>query len=261
VETALTLAHSKEAPVYRVFSSNCEHLAWQLDASSAYKGRWVSPQVPHNLWKLFRFCLNLVGLLCLWALAVAPTTYSATHTIFASLYHLFTTIPVGAQVQACLVRTAVNLTQRRCAGELEKGTFEYLMIKETLRAAWLTFFCVGLLCMMPRLVWDSGSSHFRLAAAISLCAYNVAVIGFNSAHQICTRALLHAGVGVPMPVFDDLRSSSPRSPRTTSFISKGANSSLGQAHATGCSRGFLASTPAVMSAPKPRRRACSPGRS
>ena len=210
VETALALVHAADAPVYRVFSSNCEHLAWQLDASSAYKGRWVSPQVPHNLWKLFRFCLNLFGVACLRVLADVPQRYSTTHATFAALYHLLATIPVGAQVQACLVRTAVNLTQRRGAGEIEKGTYEYLMIKETLRATWLTLVGVGFLCMMPRLVWESEGRRFWVAAVLSLCAYNLAVIAFNAVHQLMTRALLGAGIGVPVPVFDDLRTGSPR---------------------------------------------------
>jgi hypothetical protein len=210
VENALTLARSNEAPVYCVFSSNCEHLAWQLDASSSYKGRFVSPQVAHNMWKAFRLSLCLVAVVCLGVLASLPADRPLSHAAFATLYHLFATVPMGAQVQACLVRTAVNLTQRRGAGDLEKGTYEYLMIKETFRAAWITIFGVGLVCVMPRLVWESEGRRFKLAAFLSFWAYNLASMCFNMTSQLCTRALLRAGVGIPMPVFHDERTQSPR---------------------------------------------------
>lgn len=187
-----------------------QHLAWQLDASSAYGGRWVSPQVPHNLWKLFRFCLNLVGLGCLYVLASAAADRTWTHCAFATLYHLFTTVPVAAQVQACLVRTAVNLTQRRAASELEQGTYEYLMIKETCRAAWLFVVSVGVIVSMPRLVWETEGRRYKLAAFLSLCAYNLAMIGFNYVHQVLARTLIRSGMGIPIPVFEDKRDQRPR---------------------------------------------------
>ena len=79
------------------------------------------------------------------------------------------------------------------------------MIKETLRASWLLLTAVWATCMMPRLVRESEGRQWRQAAALSLGAYNVAHIGFNCLHQACTRALLVAGIGVPVPVFYDLR--------------------------------------------------------
>ena len=238
VAAAVELASSEESPTYHVFSSNCEHLAWQLDTSSAYRGRWVSPQVPHNLWKLFRIGLNLVGIACLRVLAIAPEECGAVHMMFSALYHLFTTLPVAAQVQACLLRTAVNLTQRRSNGELERGTFEYLMIKEACRNAWVTLFGVGTIYYMPWLVWNSHGEQYTLAAALSFFAYNLAVITFNGIHQLAVRAMLASGVGVPIPVIEDLRIqpacavTKAQTPRCTKATSRSFESTGINDHAT-----------------------------
>lgn len=99
-QSALALADGPAAaqPTYRVLSSNCEHLAWNLDASSsAYGMRWVSPQVPHHLWNLFSVALRLVGLIWLRLLAVTPETgHDTTHALATTLFHLFSTVPVRA---------------------------------------------------------------------------------------------------------------------------------------------------------------------
>ena len=103
-----------------------EHLAWKLDASSGHasSGRWVSPQVPHNLWNLFRLGLQLLGLLWLRMLALTPLdgSHGATHAVGAFFFHLLCTVVVGLQVQVSLVRTVVNLARRR--HQLEQHDFD-----------------------------------------------------------------------------------------------------------------------------------------
>ena len=225
-----------DAPIsYGVFRSNCEHLAWQIDASGlGASGRWVSPQVPpapscephlgtshpashpsrnpaapaqvpHNLWILFRLGLQLVGAGCLYALASTPSEDARALSALRVLYHVFMTLPIGAQVQACLVRTAVNLTQRQRAGELEPGVFEYLMVKEGARACVVLLLSMWLVLNAPEAVREPGGHGFCVAAALSLLSHNIALRVFNVAAQIVIRALLAAGIGCPVPVFDDLR--------------------------------------------------------
>ena len=221
VEAARAL--HKEAPTYGVFNSNCEHLAWQLDGSGlGPSGRWVSPQIPHNLWVGFRLLLQLVGLVCLRMLASAEAVAApgggggvrgggqhdgdaaesaAASYVWLGLYHLFVTLPVGAQVQACLVRTCVNLTTRRRAGQLEPGAYEFLMVKEGARAGVVLLVATSLALRAPRLC----ASHFRAAAGLSLCCNQLALLAYNLGAQLVIRGLLASGLGVPWPVFEDMR--------------------------------------------------------
>ena len=75
---------------------------------------WVSPQISHYLWCLFRLGLQAVGAVCLVGLHLLPAHGAFfRHTIVATLFHILSTVPVAAQSVAQLVRTAVNLTQRR----------------------------------------------------------------------------------------------------------------------------------------------------
>ena len=201
VEAARALAEQVAQPTYNVLSANCEHLANSLMMTD--DARWVSPQVPHVLWILFRICLQLIGLVCLYACAVVPHENHRTHAVAATFFHIFSTVPVGAQVQITALRTFVNLTQRRTVGALDQETFDYLMTKEGTRTVLVLALSVGGVCQLPRLVWDTG--RLRSACILSMVAPNLANIVFNCVQQALMRLLLAAGAGVPVPRFDDTR--------------------------------------------------------
>lgn len=206
VEAARALAEEQAAqPTYNPIFCNCEHMTNSLMvAADGADPRWVSPQVPHVLWILFRISLQLVGLGCLYVCAVAPAESHRAHAVAATLFHLFSTIPIGAQVQIVAFRTCVNLTQRRALGEIDQEAFDYLMTKEGSRTVLVLIVAVGGVCQLPRLVWDF-PSRFRLACALSMLALNLANIVFNCVQQALVRLLLATGVGVPVPRFDDYR--------------------------------------------------------
>ena len=191
---------SSPVPVYRVLSANCEHLAWKLDSSSK---RWMSPQVSHNLWVLFRFTLQFIALFFLHALHVTPHECERKHTAFATAFHLLSTIPVGAQLQIILIRCCVNLTQRRDAGHISRADYDYLMVKEVSRACLVMGVSVGCLSLIPRLVWDTG--RIKAAMVLSLYAHSLAHLTYNAVQLGLCRLLLWLGVGVPVPRFDDVR--------------------------------------------------------
>ena len=231
-------ARSGRRPAYRVFSSNCEHLAWSVDTTSR---RWISPQVcgtrarasfpltphplsshrtpsahtvvlsfqvPHNLWKLARLGLQALSLGWLYVLHVTPPSLTWTHTFAATSYHLLSTVPVGAQTQVILVRTCVNLKGRRARGSLAPRDYDYLMAVEVSRACFVMVLSVGCVCMMPRLVWDTGC--FRLACSLSMCSHSLAQYLYSSVQIALCRLLLALGVGVPVARFDDARDNATR---------------------------------------------------
>ena len=204
-ETALSLSEATVMPDYGVFTANCEHAAFMTCAQTR---RWVSPQIAHYLWCLFRLMLQLVGAAFLCMLHMLGDGGGGLwHTIAATLYHIFSTVPVAAQSQAHLVRTAVNLTQRRRS--LGQVTYDYLIVKESVRAIVVGGLSVGTIGLMPRLVWDTGC--LRLAVGLSLTAYGLFSLIFNTACQLVVRGLLRARVGVPVPLFVDVRESSSAS--------------------------------------------------
>jgi len=186
---------------YRFFTSNCEHVAFMLSTTR----RWISPQVPHMLWILFRWAIQLVGLFCLYLLTIVPSQCERAHFVIATGYHLFATVPVSLQVQVELVRLSVYLSSRR--EEIDVRDYHFLVLKETLRACLVLALAIGLVCMMPRLVWTTG--RLRLACLISLSGLGFANLVFNLCFQLCTRALL-ATCGVPILIFDDHRDPSGR---------------------------------------------------
>ena len=202
VDAALALASGDPGaqPTYGVLSANCEHLANQLGENAFGP---VSPQVPHNLWNLFRLCLQLVGLTALYVCAIAPPDCWRTHGVAALSYHLLSTLPVAAQAQTGLVRTAVNLTQRRAAGDLDEQSFGFLMIKEGSRNVVVMILAVGGLSLLPRLVWEHG--RLGLACVLSLTGMQLANLVFNVVANAIYRTLLVSGVGVPVARFDDRR--------------------------------------------------------
>ena len=203
--TALSLSAGTVMPDYAVFTANCEHAAFMTCAQTR---RWVSPQIAHYLWCLFRFALQLVGAAFLCALRLLGGDGSGVwHALGATLYHIFSTVPVAAQSHAQLVRTAVNLTQRRAS--LGQVTYDYLIVKESVRAIVVGGLSVGTIALMPRLVWDTGC--VRLAVCLSLAAYGLFSLIFNTACQLVVRGLLRARVGVPVPLFVDVRESSSAS--------------------------------------------------
>jgi len=198
-DDALALEHAPEMPAYAPLFANCEHACFMVSS----QGRWVSPQIAYLFWHLFRLVLQCIGAACLVGLATTPTGISATlwHGVLAAVFHLFSTFVVTASVQVQLVRSAVNLTQRRqVIGEI---AYHYLMVKETMRAVVAGGICIASIAMMPRLVWDTG--YLGLACALSLSMYGIMSVIFNVSHQLVVRALLRSGIGVPVPLFEDLR--------------------------------------------------------
>lgn len=199
VSDALALEHAPEMPIYAPFFANCEHACFMVSS----QGRWVSPQIAYLLWHLFRLVLQCLGAACLVGLATTPRGISPAlwHGVLAAVFHLFSTFVVTAAVQVQLVRSAVNLTQRReVIGEI---AYHYLMVKETMRAVVAGGICIGTIAMMPRLVWDTG--YLGLACALSMSMYGIMSVIFNVSHQLVVRALLRSGIGVPVPLFEDLR--------------------------------------------------------
>lgn len=206
VETALAMARggARAQPTYGLISANCEHLANSLCGRSK-----VSPQVPHNLWNLFRIGLQLVGVVALYVCSVTPSDHEQTRTVAAICYHLFSTIPVAAQAQIGLVRAAVNLTQRRADGDLDHQSFRFLISKEVIRNAVVMILAVGGLSVLPRLV---SPPRVRIVCALSLLALQLASVVFNVVANAIYRILLLTGVGVPVARFDDLRVETMRRP-------------------------------------------------
>ena len=51
---------------------------------------------------------------------VTPHAFERTHRIANGLFHLLSTIPVGAQTQVLLVRTSINLTRRLERSEMSQ---------------------------------------------------------------------------------------------------------------------------------------------
>lgn len=197
-DAAVALQHAPEMPAYGAMTANCEHACFLVSSR-----RWVSPQVAHLLWCLVRLLFQCVGVACLAGLAATPISVPPAmwHGLLAALYHLFSTFIVMAAVQVQLVRTAINLTQRRQT--IGQVAYYYLMVKETLRAVIAGGLSVCTLAMMPRLVWDT--RRLRLACLLSLTVYGLTSCIFNVSNQIVVRSLLRLGVGVPVPVFQDLR--------------------------------------------------------
>merc|ERR1712232_736012 len=60
-----------------------------------------------------------------------------------------------------------------------------------------------MLAAMPKLVWDT--HHVCFACLLSLSVYGLTSMIFNVSNQIVVRTLLRLGVGVPVPIFQDLR--------------------------------------------------------
>ena len=187
-------------PIYRVFSSNCEHLAWMLDQTSR---RWVSPQVSHGLWKLFRLGLQGLSLVFLYIVHTTPHAQTYTHAACTTAFHLLSTVPVSAQTQVILVRTCVNLTSRRARGHIAPRDYDYLMAVEVCRACSVMALSVACLTFMPHLVWGTG--YFRLACALSLAAHSLAQYAYSVVQLALCRVLLALGWGVPFARFDDVR--------------------------------------------------------
>jgi len=200
-DTAMALHDTIQMPDYDIFTGNCEHACFLASGES---GRWVSPQVTHLFWCICRLLLQCLGIPCLAGLSCSQTSNAAASIwdgLLTTLFHVFSTFVVIAAVQVQLVRTAVNLTQRRSA--IGNKAFHYLMVKETVRAIIVGGLSAGTLGMMPRLVWDT--KYLRLACILSLCVHGLCSMIFNISHQLVVRALLRAGLGVPVPLFEDLR--------------------------------------------------------
>eukprot|EP00930_Biecheleria_cincta_P008209 TRINITY_DN109608_c0_g1_i1.p1 TRINITY_DN109608_c0_g1~~TRINITY_DN109608_c0_g1_i1.p1 ORF type:complete len:562 (+),score=54.16 TRINITY_DN109608_c0_g1_i1:40-1686(+) len=190
-------------PSYGLLTANCEHVSFSLSAQSQ---RWISPQVSHMVWCTFRLLLQVGSLFWLVGLSWVGTFTDEPHlhAVLAALYHLLSTVPVLLQTQVHLVRSAVNLTQRRL--ELGQVTYNYLIIKESVRTVVVGGISVATLALMPRMVWDTNC--VGLASFISLTIYPASSILFNLSLQVLVRTSQRAGVGVPVVLFDDLRSSS-----------------------------------------------------
>lgn len=197
-DAALALLQSEAQPEYRLFSSNCEHAAFSLDSTLP---RWVSPQVPYLLWGLFRYSLQLVGIAFLHVFAVVPPSYVRIRLLLESLYHFFSTVPLAFAIQAQCVRAVVNLTTRR--RELGLCVYNFLVVKEVVRACLTGILCVGAAGLVPGFVRQSGRVH--LACVIAIFSFGAANLLFNVGSQVTTRCMIALGLGVPTLMFDDLR--------------------------------------------------------
>jgi len=200
---ALALADGLREPAegltYRLMTGNCEHIANMVNAQTQ---RSVSPQVSHQLWCGIRILLQVVSMFFLATLSLAPFEECPyIQSLLAAVYHLFGTVPVVAQTQVHLVRTCVNLTQRRHT--LGQVAYNYLIVKETVRAMVVGGTSITALALMPRFVWDTNC--LRTACFISLTVYGGTSVIFNLTVQVLVRALLKANIGVPVLLFDDLR--------------------------------------------------------
>lgn len=125
--------------------------------------------------------------------------------VAAALFHLFSTIPVALQIQVSLLRACVNLVRRRYLGELEQGPFDFLIIKESSRGVLVMLLAVGIISCMPRLVWETQGHRLFLAEALSLTALPAANLTFSFCAWAVVRVWLRAGLGVPIPKFEDVR--------------------------------------------------------
>mmetsp|Transcript_29965 Transcript_29965/g.87651 ORF Transcript_29965/g.87651 Transcript_29965/m.87651 type:complete len:397 (+) Transcript_29965:224-1414(+) len=195
---ALSLVASTHQPTYNFFFANCEHAAFSVDASLP---RWVSPQVPYLLWGLFRYGLQAIGVLCLWALATLPPHLATLRVLAEAGYHVFATTTLAFTIQAQCVRSAVNLTARRA--ELGLEAYNYLIVKEVVRACATGIVCVGGSALAPGVLRRTG--RLDGACALAWLSYGVANLTFNVALQLVQALLTAVGRGVPVLMFDDQR--------------------------------------------------------
>ncbi|KAG8459144.1 hypothetical protein KFE25_002551 [Diacronema lutheri] len=124
---------------------------------------WVSLQVPHVLFTLARFKLQLVGTYCLYRLSlfasdmalVFPWLDEAYHVKRdVAVYHLFATAPVALQIAIQLGRAVRNLVRKRRRGKLHPEMFSHLLGKEIARAVIVGFGSTTTLVVLPRLMHD-----------------------------------------------------------------------------------------------------------
>ena len=195
-DAALDLLSNNASPPYHIFSHNCEHVAFYCRKG----GRWVSPQVANTLWNCARIGLQLFAAPILVLLAHVPHHSTVKHILLVLIYHMFSTIPCTFQVLTHLVRTCVNLTLRK---ELLELSYDYLIVKEVLRAVFGGGLGVTIVAILPRVSWELGMGNS--AAILSVIALGMANLIFNFAHHICIRLLLKFQIGVPIPVFHDER--------------------------------------------------------
>ena len=125
---------------------------------------------------------------------------SAWITCCEVAFHVLATLPVVFQLVAQLTRTAIHLTLRR---DMLGVHFHYLIVKECCRSCIVGTLTVGTLAFIPRFVSSTG--RVRIACAITLTVFGSANLFFNVAHQLFVRVMDASGMGVPVPIFEDLR--------------------------------------------------------
>ena len=227
----------------------------------------VAVQVSYHGWNALRFSVQFLSLGCLFALAspLGPLW----RTLFEATYHLFATLPVVCQLVASLVRTTIHLTLRRDALGV---AYHYLVVKEACRGCIVGALTVGALSLTPRLV--GLTSRFKLASLLTLTVFGASNLLFNLAHQAFVRAMVASGMGVPVPIFRDLRhgpppvgtqaglhGDEPAAPEETAAATASAAAAAAARSAAAAAASALAAAEAAAEAVGERRRARSPVRS
>lgn len=136
----------------------------QLSRPASGTPAWVSLQVPHVLFTLARFKLQLIGTYCLYRLSlfagdmalVFPWLDEAYHVKReVAVYHLFATAPVALQVVIMLGKATRSLLRKKRRGKLHPAMFSHLLGKEIARAVIVGLGSVLQLVLLPRLMHDS----------------------------------------------------------------------------------------------------------
>jgi hypothetical protein len=176
------LLHRYES--YSLWFRNCEHAAFATTLSrinssdrlvlrersdehlrppDSSLSTWVSLQVPHVLFTLARFKLQLVGTYCLYRLSLIASDMALVFPWLdegyhvkreVAIYHLFATAPAALQVAIQLGRSIKGLKRTRRRGKLHAEMYSHLLGKEIARAIIVGLGTTTTLVLLPRLMHD-----------------------------------------------------------------------------------------------------------
>lgn len=204
---------------YHLFFRNCEHVANATTLSrigsehmfrtagapsptSKSRQTWVSPQVPHVLFTLVRFALQLVGAYSLYHLSMHCCDLALVWPWFreapeikrnVALYHLFATTPCALQVAIQLGRAVRALKRNRHRGKVCDEMYRHLLGKEVARAVLVGIGTTTTIVLLPRLMHDL-QLNVRSCCVMLVLAYMSSSLLYNMLASAGIRILLRLRV-------------------------------------------------------------------
>lgn len=209
-----TLLCRKNSVTYSVFFRNCEHAAFATTISRSEsdealdlrslpspspRGRhWESPQVPHVLWTLLRFLIQVAGAFSLYRISSYCRSLSFFWPWFAeapdvqrqmAVYHVFATLPTVLQVCVQFQRAMASLRRTRSKGKIDALMYRHLLGKETARLVIVGCMTTATIVGLPRLIHDTQLPLWA-ACALLVCAYMCSSLSFSVLASAGIRILL-----------------------------------------------------------------------